>query len=150
MKVFISHIHEEERLAISLKEWIETTFTEQCRAFVSSHPEDIALGQKWLDEIDQALSEANLLLILCSPLSVSRPWINFEAGCGFNKKVPIIPICHSGQLKNELPSPLSTFQSIKLEKSSSCKELITSLAKYMNIKRLPRISFEEMFNEINK
>ena len=48
-------------------------------------------GSKWLEEIDQALAAAVVLLVLCSPASLRRPWINFETGCGWIKRVP----CHS-------------------------------------------------------
>src|ERR1700760_2748962 len=97
--VFLSHITEEAKLAVLIKDWVESTFSGHVGVFVSSSPEDIAPGENWLTKIDGSLDKTQLLIILCSPASVLRPWINFEAGCGWIKRVPILPICHSGQSK---------------------------------------------------
>jgi hypothetical protein len=39
---------------------------------------DIHLGDAWLRVIDEALAGAKVVLTLCSPKSVQRPWLNFE------------------------------------------------------------------------
>ncbi|MDZ7662950.1 toll/interleukin-1 receptor domain-containing protein [Thiohalophilus sp.] len=95
MDIFISHISSEAPLAKILKEWIESTFSGGVRVFVSSDSDDIPAGSKWLDKISQALSESKILILLCSSASVIKPWINFEAGAGWAKNVPIMPVCHS-------------------------------------------------------
>lgn len=81
MKIFISHIHEEAKLAGCLKEWIENVTSGQCDVFASSDSENISAGDKWLDKVDNTLNESDLLLILYSKHSMTKPWINFEAGC---------------------------------------------------------------------
>ncbi|HYR02507.1 MAG TPA: toll/interleukin-1 receptor domain-containing protein, partial [Syntrophobacteria bacterium] len=85
MRVFISHISEEAPLAHVLKDWIESSFAGQCDVFVSSDKDDIPAGSKWLEEIESALGSASALIVLCSPSSLSRPWISFETGCGWIK-----------------------------------------------------------------
>jgi len=115
MKIFISHISEEKNLAIIFKEWIETTFLGQLSVFVSSDPESIPAGNKWLEDITSALQESKLLIILYSPLSKNRPWINFDTGCGWIKNIPIIPICHSGLKPNQIGQPISSFHGLEME-----------------------------------
>ena len=90
MKVFISHIAEEAALASVLKDWIESTFLGQVDVFVSGH--DISSGEQWFRRLGEELTDAKAMLVLCSKRSVSRPWINFEAGAGHVKGVPVIPI----------------------------------------------------------
>lgn len=148
MKIFISHIHEEAKLALILKDWIETTFSGNIAVFVSSDIDDIPAGSNWLEKIDNALNSSSLFLQLCSPISLSRPWINFEAGCAWIKKVPLIPICHSGTTRNNLPSPISFFQAIEIETSNFTDNLFQSIKQYFKISKLPHIDKSRMMKEI--
>ena len=115
MNIFISHISEETSIAEVLKDWIESTFLGQSEVFASSATDDLPAGNKWIDEIDQALDSAVAFLVLCSPASLKRTWIHLETGWGWIKGLPIIPICHSGQKKDDLPSPISTFQALEID-----------------------------------
>jgi predicted transcriptional regulator len=150
MKVFVSHIREEASLAIVLKEWIESSFVGQCEVFVSSDSDDIPAGSKWLDQIDQALEQASALIVLCSPASLSRPWINFETGCAWIKRVPIIPVCHSGAKKGSLPPPISMFQALELDQEEFVPNLLASLAKHLSFSKVPRIDERAMRQELNR
>lgn len=51
-------------------------------------------------------------MVLCSPESVRRPWINFETGAACLKGIPVIPIVHSGLSARQLGPPLSEFESV--------------------------------------
>jgi hypothetical protein len=150
MKVFISHIHEEAVLAKVLKDWIESTFVGQIQVFVSSDIKDIPAGSKWLAEIDSALNSSTLFILLCSQVSISRPWINFEAGCAWIKNVPLIPLCHSGYKKSELPSPLSIFQTIEIESVKFVEEFFESLKFHFHIPKLPRLDKNAMREELGE
>ena len=146
---FISHTSSEAKLAICLKEWIESTFAGHIAVFVSSDKRDIRAGDKWFQEIDGALNTAKVQVVICSPNSLTRPWIHFESGCAWIRGIPIIPVCHSGITKDTLPSPLSTFQGLTLEKGFS-EQFIAALANHFQIGNLPRISFAEMDSELLK
>jgi len=54
-----------------------------------------------------ALNKAHIHIVLASPDSVERKWINFEAGAAHVRGIPIIPLCHSGLTPAQLPVPLS-------------------------------------------
>lgn len=131
-RVFISHIAEHTRVAQVLKRWIESSFGGTCSVFVSSSSDDIPLGSDWRTRIDRALDEAAVFLVLCSPASIRRPWINFEVGCGWIKKVPVVPICYGGLGKRDLPHPISRFQALDLEDGSFARQLIRSLSRYLD------------------
>lgn len=150
MGIFISHINEEAEIASVLKEWIENTFLGQWTVFVSSDSKDIPAGSKWLDQIDSALEKSKLLIVLCSSKSISRPWINFEAGCGWIKKIPIIPICYSGMTKKSLPAPLSMLQGINTHEKDFSTKLLNSIASHLGVKRIPQIDAEAFNNAILK
>ena len=150
MKIFISHITEESSIAIVIKNWIESTFLGTLEVFVSSSDKNIPLGSKWLEQIDKAIEESSVFIVLCSEKSVLRPWINFESGCAWMKKVSLIPICHTGISKSSLPSPLSFFQGIDITQNNFSESLFTFLAKQLNVAKLPRIDYAEMKSELDK
>jgi hypothetical protein len=144
---FISHASHENRLAICLKDWIETTFAGHIGVFVSSDARDIRAGDKWFSEIEKAMNATKVQLVICSPYSLTRPWIHFESGCAWTRKIPIIPLCHSGVKKDALPSPLSTFQALDLV-NGFAERLIKGLADHFQVGKLPRISYKEMDTEL--
>jgi hypothetical protein len=146
--VFISHTSSEADLAILLKDWIESTF--DVKVFVSSDKRDLRPGDKWLEEIDSVLNDAGALLVICSPNALTRPWIHFETGCAWIRRVPVIPICHSSLTKSMLPPPLSSFQALTLEEGEFSKQLLEAIARHFNISKMPRIAFEKMDVDLRK
>ena len=150
MKIFLSHIHEEKPLGVVLKEWIESTFNGNVVVFLSSDKKDNPAGGKWLEKVSSALEECHAMIILCSKESIIRPWINFEAGSGWVKKIPIIPICFNGITKSNLPVPLSEFQSLNLTDADFIDDLFSGLKEHFNIPKIPKIAQNEMREEIDK
>lgn len=138
--VFISHITEEKELALKTKELIESSFLGMIEVFVSSDESDIPLGQKWLDSISYSLKNCAIEIILCSPKSINRPWINFEAGAGWVRDISVIPLCHSWMLPSKLPIPLSLWQAAKASDESSLKLLFPVLAQAIG-SSVPSIDF---------
>ena len=147
MDVFVSHITEESEVAKVIKEWIESTFLGQFEVFVSSDSDSIPAGTKWLDEITKAITSSKIILLLCSANSIHRPWINFEAGCGWAKSISVIPICYGGLTRNELPPPINALQALNLDEELPQK-LFEAIANHLGVKRLPRINFAEMYEEL--
>jgi len=150
MKVFISHISEEKELAIVLKEWIETTFLGQLSVFVSSDPQSIPAGDKWREDLTSALDESKLLIILYSPLSKTRPWISFEAGCGWIKKIPIIPLCHSNLKLAQIGEPISSFQGIAIDDRDFVSKFFGAIAKHAGFPKYPNIDEKQFLSAIKK
>lgn len=145
--VFISHITEEKELAIKTKELIEESFLGMIEVFVSSDEHSISLGQKWLDDITESLKTCAVEIILCSPKSVKRPWINFEAGAGWIRCIPVIPFCHSGMKPSKLPMPLNLLQAANANEISSLKLLFPVLAEALGSKA-PKIDFSTFVNDV--
>ena len=147
-KVFISHLDEEVALATVLKSWIETAFLGQVEVFVSSH--DVTSGEQWFPRLEGELSDANVMLTLCSPTSVSMPWINFETGACHLKGIPVIPICHAGMDVESLPVPLSFFQGLNAGDQQFPSELMKDLAKHLGYSSAPRLPYEEFSADLRQ
>jgi uncharacterized SAM-dependent methyltransferase len=138
VNVFISHVSEEAELARYLQERLSEDFLNFVEVFVSSDDVSISAGDPWLASIEKALQNAAILIVLCSRLSIRRPWINFEAGAAWIRKIPIIPICHSGLTPGELPMPISTLQAVEIDKPGAFARLYDRIAKQLGC-RTPRI-----------
>jgi hypothetical protein len=146
MNIFISHISEETSIAEILKDWIESTFLGQCEVFASSDRENLPAGNKWIGEIDQALDSA---VVLFSPTSLKRPWVNVQTGWGWIKGLPIIPICHSGLKKDDLPPRISSFQGIEIDSDGFVSDLFGRLTEHLGFSKFPRIDQDAMARELD-
>lgn len=128
-RVFISHISDEAELAEIFKKHLLRDFLGLVDVFVSSDEVSIESGTNWLTAVESALKTAKVALILCSSASVRRPWINFEAGAGWLRGLPILPVCHTGLRPSELPMPLTVLQAIEANKQSGIERLYRLIAK---------------------
>jgi hypothetical protein len=147
--LFISHISEEVEPAVRVKTALERDFLGLVEVFVSSDTESIAAGELWLTSIEEALQKASMLVILCSPQSIARPWINFEAGAAWVRKIPLIPVCHAGLAARDLPMPLSLHQGIALADPEGFRRLYARVAEAL-VCRIPVCQFEELARELSK
>ncbi|WP_373001503.1 toll/interleukin-1 receptor domain-containing protein [Sulfurimonas sp.] len=147
--IFISHITEEKEIAIAFKELIEESFLGMIEVFVSSDSQSIAMGQKWLDGITKSLKECSIEVILCSPKSIQRPWINFEAGAGWIRDISVIPLCHSGMIPSSLPMPLNLLQATTANEVSSLKLIFPVIANAIGAKT-PKINFQDFIDKVNE
>lgn len=144
--VFISHITEEKELAKILSEEIEKTYLGMLDTFVSSDGESLPAGGRWLDTIDQALNKSAIQISLCSPQSIKRPWINFEAGAAWIRKIPVIPICHSGLKKNDLPIPLCLLQGADIGNQSDLQAVFKRLTQELGA-TTPNIDYQTIITK---
>jgi hypothetical protein len=147
--VFISHIFEEREIAIAFRELIESSFLGLIDVFVSSDEHSIAVGQKWLNNITEALKTCAVEVILCSPQSVKRPWINFEAGAGWIRDIPVIPLCHSGIEPSKLPLPLNLLQAANAGEVASLQLVFPVLAQAINA-RAPKVDFNDFIAKVKE
>jgi hypothetical protein len=145
--VFVSHIKEEKELAIQVKQFIEVAFLGIIDVFVSSDENSIPLGQKWLDDITEALKCCIIEIVLCSPKSVEKPWVNFEAGAGWVRDIPVIPLCHSGIQPSNLPMPLNLLQAANLNSVSELKLLLPLLANFIG-SSIPNYDFTDFVGKV--
>lgn len=145
--VFISHINEEKEIAIAFKDLIESSFLGMLEVFVSSDENSIQMGQKWLDQISTGLKNCVVEIVLCSKKSITRPWINFEAGAGWVRDISVIPLCHSGIEPSDLPMPLNLLQAAKANEVSSLKLIFPVLASAIGAK-VPNVDFSTFIEKV--
>jgi len=147
--IFISHITEEKEIALALKRLVESTFLNMIDVFVSSDPTSIKMGRKWLNEVTAALKTCAVEIILASPESVKRPWVNFEGGSGWIRDIPVIPLCHSAMIPSKLPAPLGSLQAATATEESELKLIFPVLADAVGC-TLPTIDFSGLIATVKE
>ena len=145
--VFISHVTEENEVASAFKDLVESSFLNMLEVFVSSDPNSVAMGQKWLTAITEGLRTCAVEVIVVSPKSVRRPWIQFEAGAGWIRDVPVIPLCHSGSRPSELPVPLNLLQGAVATDVSQLKLVFPVLASAIGC-ATPKVDFSDFISSV--
>ena len=149
LRMFLSHLTVESRLADLLKEQLTRDFIGLVDVFVSSDRTSIPAGSKWLREVTDALSGAGLVVVLCSNESVRRPWINFEAGAAHVRGITIVPFCHSDLTPAQLPVPLSESEGILGSTSDGIRKLYARVAEMLG-SRVPDVDFDAYAAEVRK
>ena len=145
--VFISHVSTETELAQYLKRRFDKDFLGSLDVFVSSDQMTIAAGARWLDEVEKALKDADLQIVLCSKESVGRPWVNFEAGAVWLSGVPVVPVCHSGMTPSDLPVPLSMLEAIQASDADDLGKLYSAIASIVTL-QMPEVDLDAVASEV--
>ena len=126
--IFISHIHEDAQIALSLKRFLDEAFLGLFTIFVSSDGASIRAGENWSSSIEDALSRAELVLALISEQAKDRRWIYFECGGAYFARKRVIPICCRRFSIAELSPPLSWLQAIDGANVKSVERLFRDIA----------------------
>lgn len=127
--IFISHIHEHKQLGLAIKREIGNLLLSGVDFFVSSDRVSIVGGDRWLDQIEAALSNASIVLVICSQDSVHRPWVNFEAGGAWMAKKRVVPLCCGDLRPSDLPQPLASRQAYSISEPDDLKDLVALIAR---------------------
>ena len=146
--LFISHIEQEKDFAIPLRNFLLEKYVGSFDVFVSSDGESLPVGEQWLSKIDENLTRMRMQITLCSPYSVGRPWINFEAGAAWSKKIPLVPLCHSGMTKSELPVPLSYLQAVAIYSIEDFNILLKGVSKIFSLRDVSIVEKDKFWEEI--
>ena len=149
LKIFLSHVTVESRLADLLQTHLTHDFLGLVEVFVSSDRTSITAGEEWLPKIIHELDQSSLMLVLCSPDSVERKWINFEIGAARFRGIPILPFCHSDQEPDLLPVPLNLPQGIQGSKSDGVWKLYKAVSQLLG-SQVPDVRFDSYADEVRK
>ena len=130
LRMFISHAHEEAKLALILKERIRQDFLGFISVYASTDRRDLQPGAEWLQMLKDEVSQADIHAVLCSNRSLQRPWVNIELGGAlFRGKPPVIlPLCHSQIETGALDLPLKAKQAITISNLDGLNALYEFLA----------------------
>ena len=86
--------------------------------------------------IRDALQKADVIVVLFSPSSQLRPWINIEAGYGIMAGKTVIPVCCLGLKKENLPTIYGLRQALYPTDEGDVLKLLESVATATPARRL--------------
>ena len=113
--LFMSYYSEEEADAEDIARHLESVFQSAgLEVFMASRPESVRPGDVWQDKVIDALSDADVLLVLMTVNALSRPWINFEIGVAWARRARILIFCNGGMTPAGLPTPYNTLQAVDI------------------------------------
>jgi hypothetical protein len=104
--VFISHVSEDESIAIAIKQFIEKVFL-NATVFVAGR--DLIGGEVWIKEIRDKLRTSRVIVSIITPFSQNSSWVLFESGAGFLDS-RTIPLCGDDIAIEDLKPPLKLLQ----------------------------------------
>jgi hypothetical protein len=149
LQIFLSHVSSEAGLAVILKNSIRKYFPDKIEVFVSSDVDSIRIGSEFLKTIKTTLNKSIALLVLCSPDSIYKPWVNFEIGAAWNRSIPIVPICHSGLRPTDLPMPLNQLQGAEVSSREGLQKIFNFIAEHLD-RPVPKINSNRMIAKITE
>ena len=111
-----------------MKKFIERIFAGAVDVFVSTHEWSLQPGDLWESKIRKELKNSKMILVLLSKDSITRPWINFEAGAAWLKGIILIPMMHRGFTSADFIPPYISPLSISLLDPHDIDRLIKRIA----------------------
>ena len=116
--VFISYSNKDKSIARKLAEALKT------KGISAWTDTQITAGKDWSSQIEKALQQSKIFLLLLSPDFLTSQWTNFELGVALGKAATssdthIIPLTIRGVNKKSLPKPLRDLQVIDAKDISS-------------------------------
>jgi hypothetical protein len=125
VELFLSHSSADRHLASFIEETLRAAIP-GLEVFRTTRVEQIPAGKAWFEVVADHLRSADRVLVLLTPTSVDRPWINFEAGAGWIGNKVVVPAV-AGMSKEEVPEPLRSLQTLSLEQPAEAKHIFEIL-----------------------
>ncbi len=135
-KIFLSHSHRDvELVKVLISEIEEVLEIGKEEIFNSSAPDTIRTGEKWLDEVFEALKSAEVIIPLMTPSSEKSMWVAFEYGYFWRredekKEKPdgIFPLTHT----ITPPSPLNELEYRKVTDEAELEKFFKDLCRHFS------------------
>jgi hypothetical protein len=126
--LFLSHAAMDKEIANYLKEVIGQAYP-SLEVFVSSDPEDLPVGEPWVEKILASLERAKLVVVLATERGLTRKWVWFEAGAGWERSRKIVTCCVGKTRKKALPPPFSLHTALDIDEVEDLRNFFNLLAK---------------------
>src|SRR5260221_14492981 len=138
-KVFISHAHEDHEIAQAIRQLILASLglTADDVTCTSDVESGLSRGEDLMDQLRRRLKEANALLLLATPASRKKEWVNFELGFAENirdsgqmRSYVLIPTTFSHDV---VPAPYQSRVSVTLSNGVDVQAFITQLRSSLEV-----------------
>jgi hypothetical protein len=150
--VFLSHAETDKPIAQVINDEIRRVFANGVDIFQSSVPGAIDPGADWLGTIHERLEAADVVIVLITPVSITRPWIWFEIGASWSRMTQqegrILPVCVPEIDKGRLPAPLSRLQALSLGDAQETRLLFETLCEEFGFGSMEGFDYETISSKL--
>lgn len=146
--VFLSYTREDQPLARVINQWLIREFSDGCD--VSDFLSDMTGGTEWMNTIRLSLKKADVVLLICSHASIDRWWMIIETGAGWGLDKPLVPLCHSGLMPDDLPEPLHQVNALSVEDGEFARRLFRSVADNISLTRPPKCKLTNLLRRVQE
>lgn len=122
--IFFSHSSADKDVLSKLKELFCEKTGGTIDVFLSSDGQSIPLGRNWVHRIQEALDEAEIMVVFLTPNSLRSSWIYFEAGYAYSKNIRVVPVGFLGADLASIAPPLSLLQGFNIVNKDGLDNLI--------------------------
>jgi hypothetical protein len=120
-KIYLSYSHQDTP-------WIEEFLTSLREGGVEASVEPpYSYGDSWVAEIEKALRESSIFILLLTENSLMSPWTLFELGAAMGGKKKIIPVVLRNVDIAKLPIMVKRFNVLKAESPKMAGEQVAHL-----------------------
>src|SRR5438309_1666775 len=100
-RVFISYASHDKPMV----QWLDKNLGKTSRLWTDL---DLPAGSEWVGEVEQAIGNSQLVLLLITPDFLKSPFANLEAGIALKhsrgrENLPVIPVLMKGVTSDDLP-----------------------------------------------
>lgn len=124
--VFLSHAAADAALAEYVEQIIRRDVA-NIEVFRTTRLGQIPPGKAWFQHITNHLSGASKYVVLLTPASQSRPWVNFETGAAWMTARPLVPVLGGGLRPHEVVEPLKHLQLLSIEDPGQASQILAEL-----------------------
>jgi hypothetical protein len=113
LQCYLSHSHTDLKPARTLRNLLLQRFG--ARVFIS---EDLSAGENWQEKLRSRLKEADFVIALVTPASVSDSWVLHELGAVWALRKPVLPLVARPDVLEQLPVSLEVVQALTIRLDS--------------------------------
>jgi len=133
--IFISYKREEISFALNVRQAL------RAENFKVWWDGDLQTGQRWSEELDNALLEADAIIVLWSNESVKSEWVRHEASIGKIRSI----LTHVKIDDVNIPKPFDSIQAADLTKWDNNEKHIEFQKIVNSIKKIQRLKVRELY-----
>ena len=134
----ISHAHVDADIARALATLIERVSLSSIKVWHSSDDSrsgGVGAGQQWFETIIDKLRTGRVIIALVTKQGGNKPWIYFESGFAAGQpEMKVIPVAVGLRDADEIPAPLSAYQSYALIDQRSVSKFLEKLLAIFDVK----------------
>lgn len=135
-KIFISHANADQEIVDLLSQVIERVSQKQVKVWFSSDLRNsggLTSSRDYFQSIIDELIKCSMTIIVISPTSITRPWVNFEAGVACKVHGDNIIGARIGLNEDDVPDPIKRLNSRNLNTKSNVHKLLADIHSHFNL-----------------